>query len=147
MSYQIWFYLEMNFCSSFLNFFSNSRIISCFFSSSFLIRSLNPWLMFLIYWSINLANSSLTYSIKFSFSKINLLVLFNILSKSEMFWSKEPAISSICIKWCPLWSSYIHRTQTLEEQLLQKYSTGLPACLGHSIVSSSLPISSYFSFH
>lgn len=72
-----------------MTYFSNSNMISCFFSSSFLISSSNPSVMLLSYCSSNLASSSLTYSTIFALSSISLLVLSIIFLKSITFYFTE----------------------------------------------------------
>lgn len=96
------FYLLVNLYSSFLYFlikgkpsnfyFSNSMMISSFFSSSFLYSSLKPsWMLFSCY-SINLSNSSFTYSMSFEFSSMSLFVLSIIFLRSMTFYFSELAL-------------------------------------------------------
>ena len=114
-----------NFCSSFLNLFSNSFLISYFLSSSFFWRSKKPLSMFFIYWNLSLLSSSYTCSSNLEFSSFNLWALRIIFYRSSTFCFRLDAISSICISSWPLCSSNIHLTQTVIVQSLQKYSMGL----------------------
>jgi hypothetical protein len=74
------------------SYFSNSNMISCFFSSNFLINSSNPSVILFNYYSRSLASSSLTCSTIFALSSINLLVLSIIFLKSMTFYFTELAI-------------------------------------------------------
>ena len=91
--------------------------------------------MLLIWTSISLSSSSLTYRTRTEFSSISLLVLSIIFLRSITFYFRLLAISAHGIKLWPLCSSYMHLMQTESEQVLQKYSIILRLCLGHGILS------------
>lgn len=74
------------------SYFSNSNMISCFFSSNFLINSSNPSVILFNCYSRSLASSSLTCSTIFALSSINLFVLSIIFLKSITFYFTELAI-------------------------------------------------------
>ena len=67
-------------------------MISCFFSSNFLINSSNPSVILLSCYSSSLASSSLTCSTILALSSINLFVLSIIFLKSITFYFTELAI-------------------------------------------------------
>lgn len=117
--------LVKNFCSSFLNLFSNSFLISYFLSSSFFCKSKKPLSIFFICWNLSLFNSSCTYSSNLLFSSLSLYALRIIFCRSNTFCLRLEAISSICMSSWPLCSSKMHLTQTVWVQSLQKYSIGL----------------------
>jgi hypothetical protein len=67
-------------------------MISCFFSSNFLINSSNPSVILLSCYSSSLASSSFTYSTILALSSISLFVLSIIFLKSITFYFTEFAI-------------------------------------------------------
>ncbi len=96
------FCLFKNLYSSFLYFlyalrqkctyFSNSNMISCFFSSSFLISSSKPSVILFNCCSSSLASSSFTYSTIFALSSTRRFVLSIIFRRSITFYFTEFAI-------------------------------------------------------
>ena len=114
-------------------------MMSCFFSSNFLISSENPSCILLIWTSMRRSSSSLTWVVTTVFSLTRRDVFSIILRRSTAFYLTELAISSTGSNECPLCSSYMHFTHTEFEQFLQKYSTNLFECLVQGM-ESKLPI-------